>query len=262
MSILFLNQSAIHYESLGRGRPVLFLHTWVGSWQYWLPAMQLAAASCSAYAVDLYGFGESAHDEHGYSLEQQALLVQGFLDEMGIGRIALVGHGLGALVGLAFAADRPSSIGRLLAVALPLDPASIAERLRTTSVDELRTLLRGRLPATDALLPAASAVDGRAVNVDFDAGRIKAGLGSLAQAEVPCVLVYGANDPLLSPPSIEATTALGSTIHQVILQESGHFPMTETPEAFNRLLIDFLALEPGADPHLLQPREEWRRRIR
>ena len=62
MSVIVLNQSVIHYEFLGRGRPVLFLHTWVGSWRYWVPSLQAAAVSHSAYALDLYGFGDTARD--------------------------------------------------------------------------------------------------------------------------------------------------------------------------------------------------------
>ncbi|MCK7519753.1 MAG: hypothetical protein MZV64_19525 [Ignavibacteriales bacterium] len=30
----------VHYEVLGRGRPVIFLHGWVGSWKYWIASMQ------------------------------------------------------------------------------------------------------------------------------------------------------------------------------------------------------------------------------
>ena len=40
MSIVTLESELIHYEVLGRGRPLIFLHGWVGSWRYWIPAMQ------------------------------------------------------------------------------------------------------------------------------------------------------------------------------------------------------------------------------
>jgi CheY-like chemotaxis protein len=32
----------VHYEVLGRGRPLIFLHGWIGSWRYWIPSMQSA----------------------------------------------------------------------------------------------------------------------------------------------------------------------------------------------------------------------------
>src|SRR5512143_2791545 len=98
MSVILLNQAIIHYESLGRGRPVVFLHTWVGSWRYWIASMQAASRSYRAYALDLYGFGETTHDPRLYSLGSQVDLVRGFMDELGIDKAALVGHGLGALI--------------------------------------------------------------------------------------------------------------------------------------------------------------------
>ena len=42
MSVVLLNQEIVHYEVLGRGRPLILLHGWVGSWRYWIPVMQAA----------------------------------------------------------------------------------------------------------------------------------------------------------------------------------------------------------------------------
>ena len=42
MSVVLLDQQVVHYEVLGRGRPLIFLHGWVGSWRYWIPVMQAA----------------------------------------------------------------------------------------------------------------------------------------------------------------------------------------------------------------------------
>jgi len=262
MSVIFLNQSVVHFESLGRGRPVIFLHTWVGSWRYWVPSLQAAATSHSAYSLDLFGFGDTARDPLAYSLERQAALLEGFLDEMGIGRFALVGHGLGALVGLTFAGRQPLRVARLMAIAMPLDPMSIDGRLHSSTPAELLDLLGGRSADAADVLPNESAIDPRALDVTLDATQINSALAGLRAAEVPCLLVYGANDPLLRPPSPEHTMAFGPNVHQVVLGDSGHFPMIDAADAFHRLLIDFLAMEPGSSPRGLQPKEEWHRRFR
>ncbi len=39
MSSIILDGSMVHYEALGCGRPIVFLHGWVGSWRYWINAM-------------------------------------------------------------------------------------------------------------------------------------------------------------------------------------------------------------------------------
>src|SRR5512143_1495651 len=131
MSAILLDQSIIHYEALGRGRPILFLHGWVGSWRYWIAAMQVASTSFRAYALDLYGYGDTAHDPPNYTIEKQAGLLDRFLSEMGIGKVAIVGHGLGALVGLSFIEQFPASVDRIMAVNCPLSLGAINPRLRT-----------------------------------------------------------------------------------------------------------------------------------
>ena len=60
MSAIILRDEIVHYDVLGRGRPLLFLHDWVGSWRYWIPTMQAASTSFRAYALDLWGFGDTA----------------------------------------------------------------------------------------------------------------------------------------------------------------------------------------------------------
>ena len=262
MSVAFLNQFPIHYESLGRGRPVVFLHSWVGSWRYWVPSMQAASASHSNYALDLPGFGDTASSPMASSIEQLAALVRDFLDEMGIGRIAVVGHGLGALVGMTFARLQPVRVARMMTVALPLDPTTLDTRLYSSKPAELLELLAGRLTQFGELLPRDVAVPERVLNVDEEATQIRRSLAALQAAQVPCLLLYGGSDPLLPPPSPEHISAFDANFQQVVFPDCGHFPMLEAADRFNRLMTDFLALEAGTSPRHIQPKEEWRRRVR
>lgn len=262
MSVVFVRQCAVHYEALGRGRPVVFLHGWIGTWRYWVPAMQQAAVSHSSYAFDLLGFGDTARDPSGYSLEGQARLVQGFLDEMGIDKIAIVGHGLGALAGLLFAAREPARVDRMLGVAVPLDPRTLDRRLYSASPGELLSLLGGAAAKADELRPTSPAVDPPALRVALDPDQISAAVGVIREAAIPCLLIYGGSDPLLRPPPPENEIWMYANVHRVVLEESGHFPMIDAVDAFNRMLIDFLALDRGASPRSIRPKEEWRRRMR
>src|SRR5512141_2660866 len=107
MSAILFEQEIIHYEVLGRGRPILFLHGWVGSWRYWIPVMQATSISFRTYALDLWGFGDSTKNARRYSLNEQIHLLDGFLEQLGIARLAVVGHGLGAILGLAYAQMNP-----------------------------------------------------------------------------------------------------------------------------------------------------------
>ena len=103
MSAISIGEDLIHYEVLGRGRPVILLHSWLGSWRYWIPTMQQFKINYKVYAIDLYGFGDSVKDPNKYTLEHQVKLLEDFVEKMGIPKLALVGHGLGAMIAVEYA---------------------------------------------------------------------------------------------------------------------------------------------------------------
>ncbi len=136
MSAITIGGDLIHYEVLGRGRPVLLLHGWVGSWRYWVPTMQQLQLKYRVYALDMYGFGDTGKNPQKYSLDHQVQLLFEFLNSMAIPKAAFIGHGLGALVTSEFARLYPDKAPRILLVSTPLfDPGNLDRRVpagRTT----------------------------------------------------------------------------------------------------------------------------------
>ena len=262
MSAIILDGQIVHYEVLGRGRPIIFLHGWVGSWRYWISSMQIASTSFRAYGLDLWGFGESARDSKLYSIDQQTDLLSRFLDEMGIGKVALVGHGLGALVGFNFCARWPKSVDRIMAVNSPLYYESINARLRTGSLTDLIGWLVSRAPEAAVALADASKADPQAITDSIGSFQSNGLFAKMRETLIPCLLVYGQNDPAIEAPPTDNSISLPHMMQQVVLDSSGHFPMIDEAARFNRLLLDFLALESGVSPRELQLKEEWKRRIR
>ncbi|NJC96718.1 MAG: hypothetical protein C3F07_06220 [Anaerolineales bacterium] len=260
MSAIILEGSIVHYEVLGRGRPVIFLHGWVGSWKYWIASMQVASTSYRAYALDLWGFGETAKNALKYSLDEQVKLLDHFLNEMGIGKIALVGHGLGGLVGMKFASRFPQSIDRLMAINCPLSYEAVSSRLRTAPPQELSDWLSNRTPEAISALSDAPKADIKAIAESMTGLQSDNLFSSFRSLNIPCLLVYGEKDQAITNPSYE--TATSTFTHQIVLDGSGHFPMIEETIKFNRLLTDFLALPSGVSPGELQMKEEWKRRVR
>ncbi|NOH01613.1 MAG: alpha/beta hydrolase [Chloroflexi bacterium] len=262
MSAIILDGSMVHYEALGRGRPIIFLHGWVGSWKYWINAMQVASTSFRAYALDLYGFGDTIRDPMRYSLEKQAELVHGFLEEMGIGKVAIVGHDLGALVGFNFIKKWHTSVDRMMVINCPMEYDAINARMRTAPATELAEWLTGRAPESMSALADASKVDPKAVAASLENLQADNLFPNIRNLGVPCLFVYGMNDPAVTLPAQERVDALPMHMHQINLEGTGHFPMLDNPPQFNRLLTDFLALDSGVSPKELQLKEEWKRRVR
>ena len=262
MSVVTLDGEIIHYEVLGRGRPIIFLHGWVGSWRYWVPTMQAASINFRAYAMDLWGFGDTAKRPEMYRFTDQVNLLESFIESMGIGRIALVGHGLGAVVALSFAASHSGSVDRLMLTGLPLDFTNINPRLRTAPLQELIDWLLAKLPPTDSARTEAPKTDLQAIQASFEGIQAVNTLDITQHLATPILLVHGQNDPVIPVPSQEILGELPEQSHYIIFDQSGHFPMLEETNKYNRLLGDFLALSQGESPRHLQLKDEWKRRVR
>jgi pimeloyl-ACP methyl ester carboxylesterase len=263
MSAIILDGSMVHYEALGRGRPIIFLHGWVGSWRYWINAMQIASTSFRAYALDLFGFGDSLQDSQHYSLAQQANLLKRFLDEMGIGKVALVGHNLGALVGFTYLKQWPQSVDRMMAINYPFEYSAVSPRISTDTMPALVNWLAAHTSEAASALSDASKVKQEAVVASMAGLQANANIfAGVRDQGVPCLFVYGPNDPAVTMPPQTLTDSLPRHMHQINLEGAGHFPMIDNPTQFNRLLTDFLALDSGASPSELQLKEEWKRRVR
>lgn len=262
MSAVILQDEIVHYEVLGRGRPLVFLHGWVGSWRYWIPSMQAASTTFRAYAIDLWGFGDTAKKPSRYLIEHQVQLLAEFLDKMGIPKIALVGHGLGAIVALSFARKYPEIVDRLMVIGVPVGMSGINPKLHAASPLELVDWLLGKTTAAEAVRLEAPKADTKAIAASLDCLVSIDWQDLFANTLMPCLYVHGINDPVVDPPNYEELAVLPESAHQILFEQSGHFPMIDENSKFNRLLTDFLTLESGESPKELQLKEEWKRRIR
>jgi pimeloyl-ACP methyl ester carboxylesterase len=262
MSVVLLNNKVVHYEAIGRGRPVFFLHSWVGSWRYWVPVMQAASTSYRAYVIDFWGFGETARDPEKYSLEQQADLINLFLEQMGIGRVVLVGHGVGAIISWVFANRFSDIVDRLMLVGFPFNIDTLNRRLAASNVPEMVDWVVGKEPSMEPVRRDAARNDLLAIQTSIKNIETLNLWEAVKTMSIPCLQVHGLNDPLVQPPTPEQINNLPEKSHAVLFEESGHFPMLSESNRFNRLMMDFLSLKSGESIRQLQLKDEWKRRVR
>jgi len=262
MSAVIIDDKIVHYEVLGRGKPIIFLHGWVGSWRYWIPTMQAASTSYRAYAIDLWGFGETAKESQKYSLEQQTELLDTFMNAMGIGKVALIGHGLGGVVALLYANKQSFVVDRVMLVGLPVALDDLFERFGSTVPSDLSSRLLDQNPGADVARSEALKADEKAIRISLEDLKYIDLLEMSKQISAASLIVHGLNDPVIGVPDLSSNGDLPSMLHHIVFNESGHFPMLDQPNKFNRLVNDFLDLEPGESPQRLQLKEEWKRRIR
>lgn len=125
----------MHYVTGGAGEPLVLLHGWPQSWYQWRPIMPALAEHYTVYALDLPGLGDSDGAPPSYDKATLARFVHTLLaDRLGLRRINLVGHDLGAGVGFQYAAQFPDEVVRYAHLDYPLPgPALDAATYRSLS---------------------------------------------------------------------------------------------------------------------------------
>lgn len=262
MSAILLENDLLHYEVLGRGRPVFFLHDWLGSWRYWLPMMQSISSGYRTYALDFWGFGESVRNGR-YSIVEQTKLVSDFCEKLGIIRVAIVGHGLGALVALSVANQWPELVDRIVAIALPFSINDIDKDLIQNPEAINNEVSHQSMEWQEIILSELKKIDNQALPVSLENQEdLETAMLQRNSASTPCLYVYGQNDGLLNAPASDVLQAIPENHHAIFFDQSGHFPFLDESSTFGRLLNQFLALERGESIQNIQLKKEWQRRIR
>ena len=264
MSAVVIDGKPVHYEVFGRGRPVLFLHGWLGSWRYWVPVMESISDKHRAYALDFWGFGESYKSKPNYRVSDYVLLVNTFLDSLGIENSTVVGHALGASVALEYAIWYPERVSKLMLVSLPLTPESLSRKLIGFAKNSRIAQVIWRRHMPQMVQQEVEKTDQAAISESLqsmtrmDAYSRLHYLGQLQRTAV--LVVFGERDDMVDPDPVRSLNGYWTNVRPIGLPDSKHFPMLDEPAKFSRLLKDFLEME--GDLSALELKEEWRRRTR
>lgn len=186
----------LRYHPFGRGEPTaVMLHGFASQLEIWQPLGR--AWQCgTAIALDLPGFGGSDRPRISYDLETQSHYLLGFLDSLGLGRVALVGQSMGASLAAWTAAHHPERVSAAVLFAPSALPGSLHyDGLRGVLVrpGPLTTLARlvVDIPGAGILLRNSLARQGLSLVTSYDQ-RFTAALKSLDQ---PTLLIWSAGDP-------------------------------------------------------------------
>ncbi len=271
MSAIHLDNRLAHYEVFGRGQPIIFLHSWLGSWRYWVQTMDLASERYRAYALDFWGFGESERKGGAFSIDGYVEMLGAFMDKMGIPAANLVGHGLGGMVAIRAARERPERFHKVMTVATPISGQALAGHIKPGTFSKLfggnNTNVWSRLLRS---IPIADPEVQQELYEDTD-NLSEQVLGSVQESilatdmqeellslTVPLLAVYGGQDKIVSPEHAAFINELANRpVQLLVLPKANHFPFLEHRNTFSRLLLDFLVSQ-GTPVEI---KEEWRRRV-
>ena len=272
----------VHYLQAGvAGSPVILLHgAGTDSARLsWEQAIGPLAQNHRVYAPDLPGYGESDRPDIDYTSDFYVGFLGGLMDVLGVARASLVGLSMGGAIALGSVLRWPERVDRLVLV----DAYGLQRTVALHKLSYLMVHTPGLLEATWFLVQHSRAAARASLgNVFHDvkavpdelldqvvteartphAGRaftayqrhdvswhgLRTGyLDRLNQIHVPTLIIHGREDRAVPLACAEAAHRLIAGSQLQVIDGAGHWPQREKPEAFNRVLTEFLAEPPRAE---------------
>ncbi|TKA09194.1 alpha/beta fold hydrolase [Actinacidiphila oryziradicis] len=263
------------FRMAGSGPPLLLVHGLGDSSVTWSPILARLARQRTVIAPDLLGHGGSEQPRADYAVAAYACGMRDLLAVLGIDRVTVVGHSLGAGVAMQFAYQFPERCERLVIVGgggigpevhpllrlgagpgaelgLPLAtsaPVRSALRLLAPVLRRTGGLGLGRHDfdyVLDRYLALNSATARQAflrtlrAGVDLRGQVVTMTDRGYLTAGLPTLIIWGAHDAVIpvAHAGLAHTTMPGSRVE--IFEEAGHFPHHDAPERFVSVLEEFL----------------------
>jgi len=259
LSSIVTNQGVVHYEIVGRGRPVILLHGWLGSWGCWLGTMEALSSRYRTYALDFWGFGESDKRRESYNVVDFVALVDQFMERLGIQSAPVIGHSMGGTVALNLALDRPNRVERVALVGSPIDGDSLNIFLKLAGYPWIAflvwnspSLLRMGIKLFAPWIAANWSDWYQLLMQDLSKMTLESFLWSinslhhtnlqprLGKLRLPLLGVYGRGDRIVDPRQADLLRPIPAARVE-ILAGSRHFPMLDEPDKFSSIVLSYLA---------------------
>lgn len=258
---LYLRNRRVHLVAHGTGPPLLALHGFGASHYAYHALAPLLADRYTVIAPDLPGFGFSDRSPTAdYSYEAQAELMLDLVDRLGLERVAVIGHSMGAAIAMRMAAQAPERIAALVLAGGPgrgddTLPAVLAPlvRLALPFVAQSRrcVMLRTRLA-----MARGNPVDQAAVQARLDAAHVKGNARALAriltgtrhgapprlvQISTPALVLSGITDRSMPPDRTHRLAQALPRGEAVVLAGAGRLVLEEQPADAAAAIHAFLA---------------------
>jgi pimeloyl-ACP methyl ester carboxylesterase len=248
------------------GEAVVFVHGNPGSRLDWAELAAATSQFARTVALDMPGYGQAAKPaDFDYTVAGYARHLGGALDQLGLSRVHLVLHDFGGAWGLAWAAGHPDRIGSVTLINIGILPGYrwhyLARIWRMPVIGEIVMATATRTGFGLLLnhgnprgLPKAF-ID--RMFADFDRGTRRAVLrlyratsdldrlsriakDALGGSPLPVLVVWGKHDPYVPVRYAERQREWFPNAEVKVLEDSGHWPFADNPDAVADAVIPFL----------------------
>ncbi|HVP21118.1 MAG TPA: alpha/beta hydrolase [Anaerolineaceae bacterium] len=259
MSSITTDQGILHYEVFGRGRPVILLHGWLGSWGLWQDTMTfLGSNNYRTYALDFWGFGESGRKLNTYKVFDFISMVDQFMEKLGIERAPLVGHSMGGTVSLSVAIRFPERVEKVVIIGSPIHGSSLAPMLKLAGYRGIAFLIFSLFGLFRLGVRAASPYICRdpafpdMMDRDLSRTTLESFLISIStlrrtdlrpdlrRVSIPVLGMFGDRDNIVNPRQWQPLVEGVPQAQVERFPKAGHFIMLDEPDPFKEKLKSFL----------------------
>jgi proline iminopeptidase len=269
---LLLVDADVHCTEEGEGLPLLVHHGGPGlDHTVIAPHLGPMAQHLCVICYDHRGSGRSTRPRgaHPYRIDHFVADMEGVATSLGLERFALLGHSFGGIVALNFALAHPGVVSHLILVCSPTShqfiddvEAALPDCLDADALSELSSLQESEPSdyvmrrGLELLAPIYFRDPGRVSELCLDSVRFGPetqavwdsldgfDLGPrLREIQVPTLVIAGAYDRSVTPEQArEAANALPQG-KLLVMENSGHYPFVEEPEAFLSAVLGFLGFK-------------------
>src|SRR5262245_11961974 len=258
----------LYYEDTGSGTPLVFVHEFAGDARSWQPQVRFLARRYRCLPFNARGYPPSDVPEAPGAYSQQRAVddIKGILDHLGIARAHVCGLSMGGYATLIFGLTYPERALSLTVAgcgygsvageraAFRSDSENVARRLETEGMAAVADFY-ARGPARVQFLDKDPG-GWREFHEQLTTGSARGHANTLRgvqmtrpsvfdlearleKLEVPTLIVTGDEDEPCLEPAIFMKRKI-PTAGLVVMPKTGHTMNLEEPDAFNRLLLDFL----------------------
>jgi len=247
--------------------PVLLVHGWGGTGNYWHPTAEQLAENVMVIVPDLPGTGRSQPVRKAQNMFDQVEALHLLLDELGVDEVQVVGHSMGGAMTLLLADSRPEQVERIVLTSLSFFKNAAQERIYKAIMRVFKVTMAYR-PSWLASVPGVPEIMATRYfhNVPDDHELLRRGLLDYLQLDaataaacaddapnpaitatgehirVPVLMIACRQDKVMPPENVEFTADIipDCTVHWI--DQCGHMPMIEKPDEYMALLRNFLRL--------------------
>ncbi len=249
-------------------RPVLMLHGFAGDKENWGEVGKLLIAEGSHLVIpDLPGFGQSdKHPDKPYDVTTQTKRIRAFIQRAGLKDFHLVGHSVGGTIAAAIAYSTPQEVASLTLIEpfglrVPyeseLDKMLAQERnpmviATPMAYDNLLGFVFHQPPQMPPALKkhrAEQAAENRGFYLKMWKEIWEGERANLLDLLLPVIkiktlIVQGAQSQVVHSATPGMVEGMMSDVRSAVIEDCGHFPMVEQPQATADRLIEFFKTVP------------------